>query len=802
MRHTLALLAASVGLLAACSEINEIDLNNDAPLQEGDLVERVIFEAPVIQSLGEDDDTRASLSQEGDDAIQFGWEATDTVGIYPDLGAQAFFSMADGVGTNIASFDGGGWALRQQSTYSCYYPFVGNMYLKRDAIPVSFAHQVQNGVSNYEGVNFYLASEGTTSSAGTLRFNFQMLNTVIRIKAIGLPAGIYAKLTLTVDEPLFIQEGTYGLEDRSITGKTYSNTLEVALNDFVLEETSTEDNPVLIYLTAAPVDLSGKKVTIRAYPRFGNSYKCEKTPSKAYEAGAWGGLKCVMQEDETVNAIPEAVDLGLSVKWASFNLGAIAPEDYGLDYFWGMTTSAQEGQSYDWGTEDGNLYYNETDNRHVLTLEDDAANANLGDLWRMPTITEMRELMNTENCSWNWTTLNGVKGFDVVSKITGNSIFLPVDRGGEYACLWSSCCPYPYSYTDQAGVMSYGQEGVSIVLGMRLDHGIRPVYGEWIHVSNICLEQSELNMEAGETTYLGVSFTPENALEKSLFWSSSNDNVARVSEEGLITALSSGNAIITATSVDGEKTTACTVNVTGHVDLYFDEYGVNRGEGITINGITWAPVNCGYKPATAESLGYVYGKLYQWGRKDGQGYSAPYYDPNDNYMDEGSVTIAPQWDGKNEDAEKDTFYYGDYPLYNWISPVDPTFWNTGTEDAPVKNVQYDPCPAGWRVPTQRELSTLLACSVADGEKDGAVGRWFIDPQDTAKRVFFPYAGARFSDYWSHSAGATQRGLLGQYWDSSYGIINVHYNPVNTDGSSDQEEYLAFGHSVRCVADHQ
>ena len=296
MKNAIILMAASLGMLAACSGFNDIDLNNKTVPDETTLVERVIFEAPIIRSLGDDDETRASLSQEGEGSILFAWEATDTVGIYPDQGAQVFFAMENGVGTNVASFDGGGWALRQGSTYSCYYPFVGNMYLKRDTIPVSFENQEQTGVSNYEGVRFFLASEGTSSSAGALRFNFQMLNTVIRIKAIGLPAGTYTKLSLTTDEPLFVKEGTFGLGDMSITGKTYSNTMEINLKDFTLTEASTEANPVLIYLTSAPVDLRGHTVIIRAFSENGNIYKCEKSPGKAYEAQAWGGLKCEMKK--------------------------------------------------------------------------------------------------------------------------------------------------------------------------------------------------------------------------------------------------------------------------------------------------------------------------------------------------------------------------------------------------------------------------------------------------------------------------------------------------------------------------
>ena len=77
MKHTRLLVAASLGMLAACSGLNEA-------VQDGELVDQVIFEVPVLRSLGEDGATRASLTQDEDDAIHFAWEATDTVGIYPD----------------------------------------------------------------------------------------------------------------------------------------------------------------------------------------------------------------------------------------------------------------------------------------------------------------------------------------------------------------------------------------------------------------------------------------------------------------------------------------------------------------------------------------------------------------------------------------------------------------------------------------------------------------------------------------------------------------------------------------------
>ena len=136
----------------------------------------------------------------------------------------------------------------------------------------------------------------------------------------------------------------------------------------------------------------------------------------------------VLSEDECNNQVSdciEAVDLGLSVKWATCNVGAESPEDYG-DYFaWGETTPKA---SYDWDTyKFGNIVnltkYNKADGLTQLALEDDAAAVNWGGSWRMPTIAEMAELF--DNCSWAWTTQNGVDGYRVTGR-NGQSIFLPM----------------------------------------------------------------------------------------------------------------------------------------------------------------------------------------------------------------------------------------------------------------------------------------------------------------------------------------------------------------------------------------
>ncbi len=153
------------------------------------------------------------------------------------------------------------------------------------------------------------------------------------------------------------------------------------------------------------------------------------------------------------------VDLGLTsgTLWATCNVGATNPEDYG-DYFaWGET---KPKSTYSWstykycnGSSDTqtkyctNSSYGTVDNKTTLESSDDAATANWGGKWRMPTSAEQDEL-RTE-CTWTWTTLNGVKGYKVTSKAEGNTnyIFLPAAGcrydsslydAGSHGYYWSS----------------------------------------------------------------------------------------------------------------------------------------------------------------------------------------------------------------------------------------------------------------------------------------------------------------------------------------------------------------------------
>lgn len=153
---------------------------------------------------------------------------------------------------------------------------------------------------------------------------------------------------------------------------------------------------------------------------------------------------CEQEEESEALNYPKAVDLGLSVKWATYNVGAESPEDYGDYYAWG---EVKVKNSYSWSTYKWcNGYYNEltkyctksryglVDNKTALDLLDDAAHvkwrSGSHNRWRMPTKDEMQELI--DDCDWEWTTLRGVEGHKVTGP-NGNFIFLPAAgyRNGE-----------------------------------------------------------------------------------------------------------------------------------------------------------------------------------------------------------------------------------------------------------------------------------------------------------------------------------------------------------------------------------
>ena len=296
-----------------------------------------------------------------------------------------------------------------------------------------------------------------------------------------------------------------------------------------------------------------------------------------------------------------------------------------------------------------------------------------------------------------------------------------------------------------------------------------------------------LNLCEGDIAQLTATVGPKDATDKTVIWSSANSAIALVDQTGFVCARAAGSTTITA--VAGGKSATCIVTVSVAIAAsadYMDEYGINHGKGVRVGMTVWAPVNCGY-----HATDYKYGKLYQWGRKYGQGYDGDATTPT--FVEGGVSEIS-----GNHKNNANVFYYG--VDGDWVDPRNDYLWNSGTESEPIKT-NYDPCPEGWRVPTSTELRELIKnFSPLSTDENGLPGLWFSGTStytETVPQIFLPAAGFR------HGFGITddsRENHYYSYWSSSTNDFrSYHYYGGDSGGSMEAWYYTrddAF--SVRCV----
>ena len=478
--------------------------------------------------------------------------------------------------------------------------------------------------------------------------------------------------------------------------------------------------------------------------------------------------------------IHEPVDLGLSVMWASCNVGASKPEEYGNYYAWGETSTKSD---YSWTNYKfrvtGDSYSNVTfskyntksdrgtvDNQTQLELSDDAARANWGGKWRMPTDAECSELR--ENCTWTWTTQNGVNGYKVTSNINGSSIFLPAAgyrtgstliNAGSQGDYWSSTLLS--DYPDFTYYVLFHSGNVSR-LNCGRDGGlsVRPVYGDSAEVSvtGVSLNKASMSMTVGDTQTLTATVTPSNATNKSVTWSSNNTSVATVSSSGVVTAKAAGSTTITVTTNDGGKKATCSVTVIQSNSHEWVDLGLP-------SGLKWATCNVG--ASTPEG----YGDYFAWGETE----------PKSDYS---------------------------WKTYKWCngSSTSLTKYNTRTGYGMVDNkIQLDPDDDAarvnwggkWRMPTDSEWTELRNnCTWTWTTQNGVYGHK-VTSRVNGNSIFLPAAGRR------SGASLDNAGSIGRYWSSALytGYPGDAYS-VDFHSSGVGRGYRSrdYGQSVRPVTD--
>ena len=531
------------------------------------------------------------------------------------------------------------------------------------------------------------------------------------------------------------------------------------------------------------------------------------------------------------------------VVWAPVNCGYHATDykwgklyqwgrKYGQGYYGDATTpefseggvSLQGGQSEN----NKNVFYACTDSPYDWLYSQNDALWNSGseespvktgydpcpEGWRVPTYTELSELY-TNRSSWTENDL-GQSGYWFSGPSSYSSeaaqVFFPAAgyrlysgafasyRRG-YGYYWSSSpgndyAFYLYFYSGDAYMINtlraYGYSVRCVQDDLSTDTPEDDEEELIIPVESVSLNQTYLKLYEDDSAQLVAKVRPVDATDKSITWSSSDPLVATVDQAGNVTAISVGTAEISAQV--GEFVATCSVEVKQKLVIndYVDEFGVNHGPGVAIGMTVWAPVNCGYEAATADYKGYPYGKLYQWGRKYGQGYDSN--DATTPELYEGGISLQ----GGQSKFNENVFFTCPDDLYDWLYSQNNALWNSGTEDSPVKT-EYDPCPAGWRVPTYAELNELYRNRSSWTENDlGQNGYWFSVPSSYSSevaQVFFPAAGFRHYG----NGDALDRGYSGDYW-SSRPNGSYAYRLSFFDGSAHMNDFgsRAGGYSVRCV----
>lgn len=513
-------------------------------------------------------------------------------------------------------------------------------------------------------------------------------------------------------------------------------------------------------------------------------------PGECVITASWGdySASCVVIVNKYIPVI-EYVDLGLSVKWATCNVGASSPEKSGGNYAWGEIATKSE---YVWtnykhcaGTYNALIKYVwnpehvadslEIDNKLVLDPEDDAAIVLWGDDWRMPTNDQFKELM--ENCIWNWIDYDGYSGYRVTSNVPGyekNSIFLPsnTEYGGVY--YWTS----DLSMKDDRYAMTFADGECDVPLPRQYGFNIRPVRPSDTYVApsnDFALSADSLELFEGQTEYLTAKMNGKELDGYTLIWFSTDTSVVVVSANGELKAVGAGNAIITAI-LNPDETASCYITVNAREQ--FEEY-VDLGLSVK-----WATCNLG------ASYPEQYGDYYAWGETE------PYY--------YGSAKN-PKWKEGKENG-----YAWPSNKYVVIDSLDNTYLTKYNSHSRIgldgfvdymTVLEYEDDAASvklggsWRIPTSQEFQELIDnCTWEVTEMCGITGYRVTSavPGYEGKSIFMPFSG----DYWNTDLEDYGGGY---YWTSSlYSGTSMAAEFFSIEDLETSAYYRFVGGSIRPV----
>ena len=459
------------------------------------------------------------------------------------------------------------------------------------------------------------------------------------------------------------------------------------------------------------------------------------------------------KDDEVVNSInkfcpdenhPHAIDLGLpsGMLWACCNVGANKPEAYGSYYAWGET---EEKDTYDWSSYahcDGSQITCHDLGNDIRGTQYDVAQIQWGGTWLLPTQEHIEELLN--NCTHEWTMLNGVKGVKFTSKTNGSSIFLPAAgkrydsvlgetgvKGNYWTSTQDSSNAFAYCLCFDA-VLTYCSD-----LPRNNGVSIRPVIAV---CDSLQISSTELSLIVGEQGTVEINSGSGNYIEQS-----SDANVATATLSGdtvTVTAVGEGIATITVTDRISRQTAAIEVTVLPKPICPDGNHPHMIDLGLP-SGTKWACCNVGVSSPEG------YGGYFAWG----------------------------------ETEEKDTY---DWSSYHY------TLQEIIRTSNDVAQIQWG---GSWLIPAQEHIEELLNnCTHKWTMMDGVEGVKLTSKTNDSS-IFLPAAGKR------HDSVLDETGVEGYYWAATRNSSNANEaSCLSFDANLTYCRYLprSYGVSIRPI----
>ncbi len=263
------------------------------------------------------DGTRSAADVSNPESIAFRWSESDVIGIFPNEGDQIRFPMTDGAGAATATFDGGGWALKNSATYYAYYPFDWENYLpetRKTDIPYSYTGQSAvyddgSGVINLGGYD-YMYVAATTPENGVANLNFHHLGALARVTVTFPETVTYTRLSIIASDRVFPVHGTFDVTANPVTMKvlTSASSIDIDLNN--LQGNQGESTGIYFMLPpAACSSLTSLRVKLTDENRNEYDEEIDKKDIESGKAYTWSVFGSVSTEP---SPDPAVIDLSES----------------------------------------------------------------------------------------------------------------------------------------------------------------------------------------------------------------------------------------------------------------------------------------------------------------------------------------------------------------------------------------------------------------------------------------------------------------------------------------------------------